>query len=67
MCDSHYNLVIDLRWQASLDVHESLQQELLSNELELLLLVLLFNEVDLLETVQTLTCLEIYLAGELKH
>ena len=65
--DSHDNLIIDFGWELSFDVHEGLQENLLPNEFKLLLLVLLFYEVYLLETVETLACLEVHFLGELKH
>lgn len=67
LSNSHNDLIINFRWQATFDVHESLQKDLLSNEFELLLLMLLFNEIYLLKAIETLTCFEIYFLGKLEH
>lgn len=63
----HDHLVVDFGWQLSFDVHECLQEHLLSHEFELLLLVLILYQIYLLETVETLSRLEIHFLGQLKH
>ena len=65
--DPHDYLIVDLGWQASLDIHERLKQELLLDELVLLALVLLLYELYLLQSEEALACLEVDLGAQGQH
>ena len=63
----HDDLIVDLVGEASLDVHEPLQEKLLLDELVLLELVLRVDLVYLLEPVEALSGLEVELHRKLQH
>ena len=63
----HDDLIVDLVREASLDVHEPLQEKLLLDELVLLEFVLRVDLVDLLEPVEALSGLKVELHRKLQH